>query len=88
MANAGVQLADNGQARQVILGQATIGDSVCVASQLPRRSGGVIASSGLYRRTAKISLSCPIRQRVDIWNERWTSNLRSHTAFRFSFLVS
>ena len=27
----------------------------------------------------KFSLSCPIGHRVDIWNEKWTPSLRSHT---------
>jgi hypothetical protein len=36
----------------------------------------------------RFSLSCPIGHRVGIWNEKWTSNLRSYKNCRVSILMT
>jgi hypothetical protein len=48
-------------------------------------------SQGCFRHHAKrpeFSPSCPIGHRVDISNEKWTLNLRSHNWCRFSIPLS
>ena len=54
----------------------------------PGRSDGTLRTLSAGR--AKFSLKCPIGHRVDIWVEKWASNLRNHRrrSWGFSSFVS